>query len=476
LVLELKGINVAPLQKIFTSKSNSYSFLYRLIDLSILFLSLPLAAYLYGVSLGQEYLIAELIISVCFLYLSESFELYRSRRIDRFSEMFIRVGLCICTAFLVAVTLAFLLKESEGFSRVTIVLWFMFSILFSLFWRVLQRQCIKSFRKSGYFVKKVAIVGATDSAANLFKEIKNNDGLGYELVGVYDDRSLDRVHQDLNQDVVGLVEDAITQARDGRVDILFIALPLQAEKRIADILLLLGDTTVDVHYLPNFFMSNLIRSRVEHVGDVDTLSVYESPFLGAKSWIKRTEDIVGSLIILCVIAIPLLLIALAVKATSPGPVLFKQLRYGLRGEEILVWKFRSMYVMENNEQVVQATKNDTRITPLGAFLRRSSLDEFPQFFNVLRGEMSLVGPRPHAVSHNEEYRGKVQFYMLRHKVKPGITGWAQVNGWRGETDTLEKMEKRVEFDLHYIQKWSLGLDLKILFLTIFKGFGGENAY
>jgi putative colanic acid biosynthesis UDP-glucose lipid carrier transferase len=170
------------------------------------------------------------------------------------------------------------------------------------------------------------------------------------------------------------------------------------------------------------------------------------------------------------------LISLAIKATSPGPVLFKQRRYGLRGEEILVWKFRSMYVMDNNEKVVQATKNDLRITPLGAFLRCSSLDEFPQFFNVLRGDMSLVGPRPHAVAHNEEYRRKVQFYMLRHKVKPGITGWAQINGWRGETDTLEKMEKRVEFDLQYIKTWSLWFDLKIILLTIFKGFVGKNVY
>ncbi|ABM02318.1 Undecaprenyl-phosphate galactose phosphotransferase [Psychromonas ingrahamii 37] len=463
-------------QKFLASKSNSYSFLYRLIDLSILFLSLPLAAYLYGVSLGPEHLVAVLIISIFFLYFSESFELYRSRRIDRFSEMFLRVGLCVSIAFLVAVTLAFLLKESDFFSRVTIVLWFMLSLFFSLFWRVLQRQCIKACLKSGIFVKKVAIVGATDSAVNLFKEIQNNNELGYELVGVYDDRSLDRVHKVLNLNVIGRVEDAIKQARDGNIDILFLALPLQAEKRIGDILLLLGDTTVDVHYLPNFFVSNLIHSRVEHVGAVDTLSVYESPYLGPKRWLKRTEDIVGSLIILCVIAIPLLLISLAIKVTSSGPILFKQRRYGLRGEEILVWKFRSMYVMESDGKVIQATKNDPRITPLGAFLRCSSLDELPQFFNVLRGDMSLVGPRPHAVAHNEEYRRKVQFYMLRHKVKPGITGWAQINGWRGETDTLEKMEKRVEFDLQYIKTWSLWFDLKIIWLTIFKGFVGKNAY
>ena len=172
----------------------------------------------------------------------------------------------------------------------------------------------------------------------------------------------------------------------------------------------------------------------------------------------------------------LIAIAFAVKFTSKGPVIFKQDRYGLDGRKIKVWKFRSMSVTENSAVVTQATKNDARITPLGSFLRRTSLDELPQFINVLKGDMSIVGPRPHAVAHNEEYRKKVEFYMFRHKAKPGITGWAQINGWRGETDTLNKMEKRVEFDLHYIKHWSLWFDIKIIFMTIFKGFKNANAY
>jgi putative colanic acid biosynthesis UDP-glucose lipid carrier transferase len=157
-------------------------------------------------------------------------------------------------------------------------------------------------------------------------------------------------------------------------------------------------------------------------------------------------------------------------------VLFKQRRYGLKGEVVHVWKFRSMAVCEDGANIQQAKPDDARVTPLGAFLRRTSLDELPQFFNVLQGTMSVVGPRPHAVAHNEEYRRLIQGYMLRHKVKPGVTGWAQVNGWRGETDTLEKMQKRVECDLQYIQSWSLWLDLKIVWLTIWRGFGGHNAY
>lgn len=192
--------------------------------------------------------------------------------------------------------------------------------------------------------------------------------------------------------------------------------------------------------------------------------------------VKRLEDITLSLLILGLIALPMLLISAMIKLTSPGPVFFRQKRYGIDGRSIEVWKFRSMHVMENGADVVQATRGDARITPVGAFLRKTSLDELPQFINVLLGDMSIVGPRPHAVAHNEHYRGQINSYMLRHKVKPGITGWAQINGWRGETDTLDKMQKRVEHDLAYIHNWSLWLDLKIVFLTVFKGFVHKNAY
>jgi putative colanic acid biosynthesis UDP-glucose lipid carrier transferase len=192
--------------------------------------------------------------------------------------------------------------------------------------------------------------------------------------------------------------------------------------------------------------------------------------------VKRGEDLVLGLTALGMAAVPMAAIALGVKATSKGPVFFKQRRYGLHGREIGVLKFRSMTVAEDGAQVTQAKKGDARVTPFGAFLRRSSLDELPQILNVLKGDMSLVGPRPHATAHNELYRNIIGRYMLRHQIKPGITGWAQVNGWRGETDTLEKMVKRVEHDLHYIQSWSLWLDIKIMWLTVFGSKVRDNAY
>jgi len=206
---------------------------------------------------------------------------------------------------------------------------------------------------------------------------------------------------------------------------------------------------------------------MDHVGGLPVLAVCETPFYGVNGIVKRVSDIVLATLILILIAPLLAAIALAVKLSSPGPAIFRQRRYGLNGQEVVVYKFRSMTVAEDGAVVRQATKNDARVTRLGAFMRRTSLDELPQFVNVIQGRMSIVGPRPHAVAHNEMYRKLIKSYMIRHKVRPGITGWAQVNGLRGETETVEKMRARIEYDLDYLRNWSLGLDLKIIWQTIF---------
>jgi putative colanic acid biosynthesis UDP-glucose lipid carrier transferase len=251
---------------------------------------------------------------------------------------------------------------------------------------------------------------------------------------------------------------------------------MRAERRIVEIVEALSDTTVSVYYVPNFFIFDLLQGRMLELDGVPLLSLHETPFSGVDGWLKRAEDIVFGCFILAIVTLPMLMIALAIKLTSNGPVLFKQRRYGLNGKTVEVWKFRSMSVCEDGDTIRQAGKADARVTPLGAFLRRTSLDELPQFINVLQGSMSIVGPRPHAVAHNEQYRGQIRGYMLRHKVKPGITGLAQINGWRGETDTIDKMEMRVKYDLTYLRTWTIWLDLKIIFMTIFKGFSNPNAY
>ncbi|HGC6381091.1 TPA: undecaprenyl-phosphate glucose phosphotransferase, partial [Klebsiella pneumoniae] len=274
----------------------------------------------------------------------------------------------------------------------------------------------------------------------------------------------------------GNVSQLVQDAREGKIDRIYIALGMKDENLIKSIVSQLTDTTCSVLLIPDIFTFNILQSRTEEINGVPVVPLFDTPLSGINMVFKRLEDIIVSSIILLFISPILVAISLAVKLSSPGPVIFRQIRYGMDGKPIKVWKFRSMTVMENDDRVIQATKNDTRVTKVGKFLRSTSLDELPQFFNVLFGQMSVVGPRPHAVSHNEQYRSLIHGYMLRHKVKPGITGLAQINGWRGETDTLEKMEKRIEYDLLYIRGWSIWLDLKIIFLTVFKGFINKSAY
>ncbi len=244
-----------------------------------------------------------------------------------------------------------------------------------------------------------------------------------------------------------------------------------------EILTMLRHCTLKIRLVPDIFGFQLLNYSMSEIAGIPVLDINASPMEGINRLIKAIEDRVLALVILVLISPLVLVIAIMVKLSSPGPVLFKQKRHGWDGKPINVYKFRTMVVHEDVEgQVTQASKNDKRVTRIGAFLRRTSLDELPQFYNVLQGRMSIVGPRPHAMAHNELYKDQVEAYMQRHRVKPGITGWAQINGWRGETDTLDKMQRRVEYDLYYIENWSLWLDLKIIFLTIFKGFVHKNAY
>jgi putative colanic acid biosynthesis UDP-glucose lipid carrier transferase len=238
----------------------------------------------------------------------------------------------------------------------------------------------------------------------------------------------------------------------------------------------LRDTTASIYYVPDIFVFDLVQARSGEIQGIPVVAMCETPFYGYRGVAKRLTDIVLSVAILLLLMPLLALIALLVKWSSPGPVIFKQRRYGLDGREIAVYKFRTMSVTEDGATIRQASRSDGRVTPVGALLRRSSLDELPQLINVLQGRMSLVGPRPHAIAHNEEYRKLIKGYMIRHKVLPGITGLAQVNGCRGETAKLEEMEARVNFDLDYLRHWSPMLDIKIILLTVVKLFRDDKAY
>jgi putative colanic acid biosynthesis UDP-glucose lipid carrier transferase len=276
--------------------------------------------------------------------------------------------------------------------------------------------------------------------------------------------------------LLGRIDQLSAYVKAHRVSVVYLSLPMAAEPRVLQILDALKDTTGSIYFVPDMFVTDLIQGRTASVNGVPVISVCETPFHGVMGLVKRSSDILLALAILLMIAPVLVAIGIAVKLSSPGPVIFRQRRYGLDGQEIVVYKFRSMQVAEDGEQILQAQKNDKRTTRLGAFLRRTSLDELPQFVNVLQGRMSIVGPRPHAVAHNESYRKLIKGYMVRHKVKPGITGWAQINGFRGETETLDKMQGRIDYDLDYLRNWSLQLDLHIIFRTIKLVFSDQRAY
>jgi putative colanic acid biosynthesis UDP-glucose lipid carrier transferase len=336
----------------------------------------------------------------------------------------------------------------------------------------------RSLRVHGYNLRKFAIVGVNELAIRLARSLEESPEFGLQLAGFFDDRPLSRTG-DLPEEVgrrLGNIRQLVELARRGEVHRIYITLPMRAEGRIRQLLNELADTTASVYIVPDFFVFELLHSRWTDINGLPAVSVFENPFYGVDGIAKRVCDVTFAGLFLTFAAVPMMVIAGAIKLTSPGPVFFRQRRYGLDGREIHVWKFRSMRVCENGEVVRQAARQDARVTPVGAFLRRTSLDELPQLFNVLKGSMSLVGPRPHANAHNEQYRRLIPGYMLRHKVKPGITGLAQVLGWRGETDTLDKMSNRIQCDLQYIREWSLWLDVKILVKTVFVVWSRQNAY
>jgi putative colanic acid biosynthesis UDP-glucose lipid carrier transferase len=333
-------------------------------------------------------------------------------------------------------------------------------------------------------MSRAVIVGLSDLGRKLAYEFEQNPFLGIACMGFFDDRSPERIspnhllekRQQPPEALLGSLESVAKFVKTNNVQHIYITLPMSSQSRILALLDDLRDTTASIYFVPDIFLFDLIQANISTVKDIFIVAVCQSPFVGVNGTHKRILDVALSLLILLLIAPLMLFIAIGVKLSSPGPVLFKQRRYGLDGKEIVVYKFRTMSVMEDGKEVSQATQNDPRITQFGGFLRKTSLDELPQFINVLQGNMSIVGPRPHAVSHNELYRNLIKGYMIRHKVKPGITGLAQIKGFRGETDTAEKMQARINYDLDYLRNWSLFLDLMIIIKTIGVVIKDKNAY
>jgi putative colanic acid biosysnthesis UDP-glucose lipid carrier transferase len=342
----------------------------------------------------------------------------------------------------------------------------------ALLMQVIMRSLL--LRASGR--RTAVFAGYNEGSLMLARRIHDNPILCLNVDGFFDDRSADRLGMNPEAELKGGLADLANYVNKHHIDVIFIALPIRHVQRVMNLLDELRDTTASIYYAPDIFVFDLIQARAGDIQGVPVVALCETPFYGYRGITKRVTDVVLALCMLVGLSPLLLIIALSVKINSPGPVIFMQRRYGLDGREIAVYKFRSMSVVEDGNEITQASKTDARITAVGRILRRFSLDELPQLFNVIQGRMSLVGPRPHAVAHNELYRKLIKGYMVRHKVQPGITGLAQVNGCRGETASLEDMEARVRYDLDYLRHWTPMLDIKILLLTVIKIFRDERAY
>lgn len=453
--------------------------LFRALDSLFIVLVLSIVMFIMGVEWDNSHSLVAFCAVVLFGYFAEGNEIYYMWRGHTTYGLFRRLTFSWVCAGAIIIAPLILFHWARRVDIYVFLIWYVITAIVLVTAHLGRRRILTKIRSNPTEPRRVAIIGANDLGLRLSGSMGAMPYLGYRIVGFYDDREAsddpERRLQNLTLPVKGGLEQLYTDVHAGLVDIVFITLPMRAEMRMHAVLDRLSDTTVTPYIIPDFFSFNLLHSRLTCLQGIPALSIYDSP-LSENAWLKRLEDLVLASGMLIGLFIPMLFIAIGVKLTSKGPIFFKQNRYGMGGEKIKVWKFRSMTVTEDGDNLTQATKQDPRVTPFGGFLRRTSLDELPQLINVIAGSMSLVGPRPHAVAHNEFYRSQIKGYMLRHKVKPGITGFAQVNGFRGETDTLDKMAGRIAYDLEYIHDWSVRLDLKILWLTLFKGFVGENAY
>jgi len=443
------------------------------------FLTIGVLFYLidyYSITLSGQYAALLVVIFLLSVLISNSVNLTESwASCDLWTQ---GSNLLISWAFMIFVLifLGYITQSTDTFEPSVLYAWALITPLVIFLVHAVIQFLLLMILRADANRRSVVIVGVNKESKSLSDSITSDLRFGLTLKGYFDDRAEERLEEHSHAPLLGKMTDLPEYIKKFGIDLIYITLPVSHQQRVLDLLDSLHDTTASIYFTPDIFVYDLIQSRMDVIDGTPLVALCETPFRGVNGMLKRLADIVFSISILILISPLLVLIAVAVKLSSKGPVLFMQKRYGLDGNEIRVYKFRSMTVCEDGDTVVQAKKGDSRVTALGAILRKYSLDELPQFFNSLGGSMSVVGPRPHAVAHNERYRGMIKGYMIRHKVKPGITGLAQVNGYRGETNTIEKMQHRVEYDLEYLRHWSLGLDIKIIFMTIFAVFQNEDTY
>jgi Undecaprenyl-phosphate glucose phosphotransferase len=375
---------------------------------------------------------------------------------------------------------AFAVKVSSSFSRIWTIFWYLGTLFGFFVTRVVIHEILRRWAEAGRLVREVVVVGTGVQGRRLVEYLQR-PSLGFRVIAVFDDRkSAERPADVGGVPVMGAVDDLPAFSIAQQLDQIVVALPWTDERRIADVMTRLSALPVDIRLAPDLVGFSLAHCDYGDVGGLPVLNIFEKPLSEEKLMLKRIEDVAVAAALLLVFSPIMLVVAVLIKLGSPGPVFFRQTRFGFNNRPISVWKFRTMYIEDCTDVIeTQALRDDPRVTPIGRWLRRTSVDEMPQLINVLQGTMSVVGPRPHAEGTRAGsvlFEEAVSEYAARHRVKPGLTGWAQVNGWRGETNTLEQIRKRVEHDLYYIEHWSIALDLRIIARTVVGGFTGHNAF
>ncbi|MEK6758982.1 MAG: undecaprenyl-phosphate glucose phosphotransferase [Deltaproteobacteria bacterium] len=411
-------------------------------------------------------------IVVIWAFAFKGFGLYRPKRVgSHLAEVFEIAKACVVSV-LILISLTFFFRSFE-FSRLVFALFTVVNIVFLSLGRIGFREVLRFLRKKGYNLRYAVIAGTGEPARALIERLERHPEVGIKLRGVFSAGSSAHVSEISGVGVVGAIDEMRPFIEKNRVDIVFIALSWEEHSKMAEVLRAIGDETVEIKLIPDIYEFTTLCGGVEEFDGMPILNLQNSPLYGWNLLLKRAADVIISTIAIAMLAPVMLFVAIIIKLASPGPVLYRQVRMGIGGDTFEILKFRSMRVdAEKDTGAIWAKQDDSRRTRLGTFLRKTSIDELPQLFNVLKGDMSLVGPRPERPVFIQEFRKNIPKYMLRHTMKAGITGWAQVNGWRGNTD----LKKRIEHDIYYIENWSLMFDLKILWLTIWKGFINRNAY
>lgn len=466
-------------KSLFEQHSTPFGVLLQLLDCIVVVAS-ALAAYrLYmgDWNMGGIYILLTSVVALLSIFMFQRFQLYQAWRGGSLNKEITNISLAWIAVFFVATAFVFVNKVGVLYSRGWIGIWAILGWINLAAAHIGLRMVLRTLRSRGYNTKRVVIVGHSQFTNQIADKIIGSPWMGFNVMGIFLTESAESSENTGSAPILGDIGEVAAYVQAQRVDQVWLAMPLREEFELKYLLYALRHSTADIRLIPDIFALQLLNHSISEVAGFPVLDLSVTPMVGMNQLAKTLLDTALTPIALIFAAPLMLLIACGVKLSSPGPILFRQNRLGMDGKEFAVFKFRTMVLHKQMPGlIVQAKKNDARVTPFGLFLRRSSLDELPQLFNVLRGEMSLVGPRPHAIEHNDLYKDVVRGYMLRHKVKPGMTGWAQVNGWRGESDTLEKMQKRVECDLYYIENWSIFLDIWILMLTVLKGLRHSNAY